>query len=773
MKRIGLMTFHAAHNYGSVLQAYATQKVLNDLGYPNEIINYRLRNQRAFYNDLYSTRFGFKDFLRRLMRITEHSKRKARSDKFEKFISERFVLTEKEYNTYDQLVAAGLDYPVLISGSDQVWNLHCTAEFKTEPPESILGYYLAFGRDDAKRISISSSFGGMTRYEIEEKLDYLSKFDHLSVREKNGADVLAEALERDVVNSLDPTLLLDKNEWAAEGTYEVKRKYVFVYTLKKYNAAKKLLKSVKMFADKHKLEVICVSPFSPVFIPGITSFQNCGPIDFISYIKSASVVITDSFHGTAFSVNMGTPFYTVQFGTDKRKQLLLNILGLEDRILSSEKELEDISDFSCSFHNAWERLSEEREKTINYIKNALGNKPFEICDELKCTGCSACAQLCPVNAISMVENEEGFSYPQVDFDKCIECGLCKRRCPMNNGSSCIEQNSTYMMGWHKDKEILKSSSSGGAFSALASEILSRGGTVFGAVKSAENQKVIHKAVNTEEGMKDLRGSKYFQSDVQNVYRQVRECLSKDEYVLFSGTACQIAGLYAFLGNDKKEKLLTIDVLCHGVANKKVVDEYIASQEKRHGKKITDYSFRVKAGKEGWSKGNGTRMKLQFSDGTEYIAERPYDTFFIGFNNNFILRESCYVCRFCSPNRIADFTIADFWGIDSELVSQEQLWLGVSLILANTDKARDLIPELKKTMVLHPADANKAAARNRSLREPQERPKVRDTFVRQVFSDGYDNCIEKIFKKRFIKFRIKNFARKILPKSVAEKIMKNA
>ena len=370
--KIGLMTFHAAHNYGSVLQAFATQQIIEKLGYESEIINYRLKNQRMYYNRLYTTKFGLKPFLHQLIRFPEHRKRCIRAKKFEIFIAEKLKKTEREFTTFNELKSSVPNYPILISGSDQVWNLHCTAEFKNEPPESILGYYLDFGNDDTKRISFSSSFGSMCSEEIELFRDYLARYDILSVREASGAEMLKQLLGKEVENTLDPTLMLNSEEWS-ELTFQesLPDKYIFVYTLSRYKAVQRLLKVISEFARDNGLNVICSAPFSPVYISGVQACPDCGPQDFLTYVKYANLVITDSFHGTAFSINMKTPFYVIQSGRDRRKLQLLQKLGLEKRILYSVEELRSIRDYACDFTDAQKRLELEREKTLVYLENAL------------------------------------------------------------------------------------------------------------------------------------------------------------------------------------------------------------------------------------------------------------------------------------------------------------------------------------------------------------------------------------------------------------------
>lgn len=371
MKKIGIMTFHAAHNYGSVLQAYATQTVFDRLGLDNEIINYRLKNQKDFYNNLYSPHFGKKDFLNRVLKIGEHKKRKLRSEKFEDFINHKLKLTKKEYNTLGELQAEKFDYSTLVSGSDQVWNKNCTAEFRNEPDESILGYFLDFGGDSVKRVSYSSSFAGRDWDYISRYKRYLDRYSSISVRESSSAKMLSEKLDREVVNTLDPTLVLSGREWLLDGTYDINEKYVFVYTLSKYHAANELIAAAKSFADKNDMKVICVAPFSRIKIKGVQSAQDCGPLDFLSYIKSAQVVVTNSFHGTAFSINFNTPFYTVQSKNEKRRTVLLRKLGLESRIIEKAAELNNIEDYKCDYAHTNSVLTEERAKTVEYIKTAF------------------------------------------------------------------------------------------------------------------------------------------------------------------------------------------------------------------------------------------------------------------------------------------------------------------------------------------------------------------------------------------------------------------
>lgn len=374
--KVAIITFHAAHNYGSVLQAYATQYLVSSMGYDNEIINYRLPNQREFYNNLYSHKFGNKDFLRRLMRIPEHKKRVKRKETFESFILSNYKLSDYEYNTYEELINLHDKYKAIITGSDQVWNKHCKAEFMTEPEKSILGYFLDWADDTVSRISFSSSFGGMKREEIAEFTQMLNKYSALSVREADGAQMLSELLNnRPVENTLDPTLLLGREEWnglCKHKSYSGDHRYILIYTLRQYNAAKELLEPVKSLAKKHGLKIKMLAPFSLTTEHGVESVIDSGPADFIALVRDAELVVTDSFHGTAFSINMGTPFYVIEHSKDNRKGLLLKRLGLQERTLSSCNELTHIVDYTCDYAEPHQLLSRERERSIKWLSDRLG-----------------------------------------------------------------------------------------------------------------------------------------------------------------------------------------------------------------------------------------------------------------------------------------------------------------------------------------------------------------------------------------------------------------
>lgn len=395
-------------------------------------------------------------------------------------------------------------------------------------------------------------------------------------------------------------------------------------------------------------------------------------------------------------------------------------------------------------------------------------KMIKICEETICTGCSECAEMCPKQCISMCESYDGFLYPTIDHNRCISCGLCQKTCP--NNKDIEKSQSSFYMAIHKDKDVLKNSSSGGAFTGLAKLVLNRNGYVAGAFMNPETKEVKHIIVDNVDELEKLRLSKYYQSNTDGVYKRVLAYLKQDKYVMFSGTACQIAALFSIVPEELGEKLLTVDILCHGVSSKKVIDSYIQSEEKKFKKKIIDYRFRIKE-VLGWHSGGGTKMKLIFEDGSYYIEEKSVDTFFMAFNKNAVLRESCYSCKYCGTERISDFTIADFWGVTEQRANKQKQQEGISLLVCNSEKARRIIEELRRDMYIEKINQEEAIPYNNAFSQPNSRPIERDEFFSRLHSgEDFQKIVKELYKDTYFNMSVK----KILgPKivSIIKKIKK--
>ncbi len=215
--------------------------------------------------------------------------------------------------------------------------------------------------------------------------------------------------------------------------------------------------------------------------------------------------------------------------------------------------------------------------------------PIQIKNKQDCCGCYACYNCCPVHAISMRQDAEGFWYPEVHADTCVRCGLCATVCPFANKPDDQTLTQAYAC-YAKDPEEHKTSSSGGVFAILARDVLAEEGVVCGAAFD-EAMQVNHLCITSYEELKRLKGSKYVQSRIGNVYSEIRRFLMDGKKVLFSGTACQVAGLKNYLKRDY-ENLLCVDLICHGVSSPKVWERYL--KELKPGCKIVEMSFRNKS-----------------------------------------------------------------------------------------------------------------------------------------------------------------------------------
>lgn len=340
-------------------------------------------------------------------------------------------------------------------------------------------------------------------------------------------------------------------------------------------------------------------------------------------------------------------------------------------------------------------------------------KGSEIChDRNKCTGCSLCANICPQTAITMKTDHFGFIYPSVDNNKCIDCKLCQKQCPINMpplDKLSITKAAVFVEG---NKEYLMNASSGGAFGVLARYILEQGGTVFGCNMSPQ-YKVQHISISSINELKLLQGSKYVQSDINYSYRECKQELEKGKFVLFTGCPCQIAGLKNFLRKDY-EKLLTIDLICHGVPNQKMFQSYI--NDLKQNKHIKEFRFRYKKSK---------------TDSSIYEGFHSKDYFMSYFLWGKIYRPGCYKCRFAGNQRQGDFTIGDFWDNDI-LKFNINTQNGASLIIFNTLKSYKFIQLYKQNGSFQPITEEQIMCRGGGqLKHPSQKD-IRTNIIYWIY-----------------------------------------
>jgi len=340
-------------------------------------------------------------------------------------------------------------------------------------------------------------------------------------------------------------------------------------------------------------------------------------------------------------------------------------------------------------------------------------------------------------------NKEGFYRPVVDTDKCIQCGLCEKICPWNHeikNPNTADVHPATLAAYAKDDFIRMHSSSGGIFSVLAEKILEEKGIVIGVTQLSKNH-FGHIIVKSKEELSKLRGSKYVQADVGFIYRRVRDLLKSNCKVLFSGTPCQVAGLYSVLGKHANStKLFTVDIVCHGVPSVKVFGKYIEEIEKDRSASVVSTHFREK--QNGWRLYSITSSLKSDSGNSFQVSETLHKNKFLQlFLHNICLNTSCADCHYSKFPRIADISLGDYWGIEKHH-SQMNDDKGSSVVLLNTLQGKELLDSIKDKIVWCESKIEWAIAENPSIASSSQPHPNRTEF----FEDLGDKSLNQLIKK---------------------------
>lgn len=374
--------------------------------------------------------------------------------------------------------------------------------------------------------------------------------------------------------------------------------------------------------------------------------------------------------------------------------------------------------------------------------------PISIEQKKDCCGCTACQQVCPKHCIKMVQDEEGFLYPELSLKQCVDCGLCEKVCPeINPLDGCIPLEC--YAAKNKEQEIRKESSSGGIFSLIADYVLAQNGVVFGA-RFDENWPVIMDYTDKKEDLKKFRGSKYVKCDIGDSYAQVKHFLTIGRKVLYTGSSCQIAGLRKYLRHDYSN-LLLVDYLCHGAPSPLLWKKYLEEISCNNISSLTNISFRNK--KRGWKK-----FSMSIERGDEILADSIFsdNVYMKAFLSDISLRPSCYHCVARNGHSGSDITIGDHWAIrdiDSSFDDDE----GVSLVLVNTSRGANIFDKLD--VICEPTDFESSKKWNGAFYERTEEHLHRKRFFQELqYRSDVSSLIEEELKitlwdhmkKRFLK-----------------------
>ena len=768
--KVFVITNSSINNYGAILQAFALQKKLVELGADSYVLRKvdpprsKLQKVKAFFTP--KEHYTLKDNLHIRKSRKQYSKKKAKLNLFYSSNIKSKVCHSLEEAT---ILTSGVD--AMIAGSDQIWSptAHMLSDFTT----------LQFGGDYIRRYSYAASVGA-TYYDSasEQTLrEGLKRFSSISVRESSTVHLVSSLTEKQVHQNIDPTLLYDESFWNNYVSERIIEKpYVFVYMLRPEPLTLNVAKHVasKMGKDLYVI--------SNRIIEGVNNITDAGLEDWLSYIKYADYVVTNSFHGTAFSVLFKKRFLSVSIaGSGMRVSDLLDSVDLSDRIIESENDLSKIYQ-SIDWEHVETYLDRYRKDATNYLKEIVVTQEPQRDDKVRlfhskgeCCACGACYNICPKSAISMRTDDDGYIYPEIDTKKCVNCGLCKKVCAYQNGLPEAELIGAYA-AVTKDNDLLKKSASGGLFASIARNFLQENSAVVGCAyrPDANGLHPQHIIIERVEELPLLQSSKYAQSDIDSTYKEVKRILENGKRVLFSGTSCQVSGLRGFLQDRDYDNLYTIDIICHGVPSDRIFQSYLKMIEKKKRIHICDINFRDK--KYGWGE-KGTigyvRMRRVGRESTD--GERRelrilpsnssyYKLYLLGA----LYRENCYTCPFTDwKRRPGDITIGDFWGIKNQhpelLMSNGGPWddqKGISCLLVNTEKGKQLIRDYGTELDIKTSNIDKITERNKMLLRPTYYYQDRSNLLKIFRDEGYEGIEKWFWRKYGLKIWTQNLYRKI-------------
>lgn len=720
-KKVGIIGYWFATNYGGVSSYFSLYEKVKELGYEPFLVE----------NPYFETdKEGDDVFSRNLFR------------------AENCEIAQG-YNN-DNLAELNKLADTFLLGSDQVLTTSSIKYFGKL-------FLMEFAEESKKRIAISSSCGGDNLNSEPELIDFakreLEKFTAVSVREYSAVDILKDKfnLSSDVI--VDPVFFTAAERYRQLGEKAQQRleePYVLAYILDPTEDKRKCIQIVsehmslpckialdgRKFTHEPNLQKMGMPNET---LPELDYYQ------WLNYYCNASYVVTDSFHGAVLALILNKPFvmYANRGRGYPRFVTLAKMFGVESRLINNSNELTiDKVDEKIPFDIINGKVKKEidnAERWLSFmlrIKGKIKSIDYSLDLVKGCTGCGACSNICPTQAIQMKENKDGFLNPIVNKTSCTNCGLCSKKCiALNPQYTNAENPDCYAV--MADNEIREKSSSGGAFTVIADYVLKKHGIVCGAAFD-DNFNVQHICVADKNDISKLRGSKYYQSNTGSVFSKIKSYLDKGEYVLFSGMPCQVAGLRAFLGKNY-EKLFTIDILCHGISSHKVFEKYW--EDILGGKKLIDLQFKSKK-PWGWHAG----VNAYFEDGTVYSKIIEEDLYYVAYIQGLSKNKPCGTCLFNRLPRQGDLTIGDFWRVqefDKALNDNK----GTSLVLINNKHGECIFNEVSNNFTISKkVPIEYAIAGNGIIKYPYALHVNRDSFFERIWNEPFSKLVNE-YRKR--------------------------
>ena len=716
-KKVGIVTFVNAFSNGAFLQSYALQTYLEKLGYD---VCHIAKNETFTYVNLSKPKM---DQYNRLVNYR---------DEFIHFIDDDISTKYKLYKACEKL-------DVVITGSDQVWNKNLTGSFFNQD------HFLVTIPSSVRRISYAASIGEESLYNdyVGETFKCLLKnMDAISVREDSAKEFLKIHLPyRKIDRHLDPTFLLEPGDYdilTKNSVIDISEKYIYLYLV---GVNDDVINYTRKLSEKYGLKVI------HNYKPG--TFENekytlCDTGEFIEYIKNAELVICTSFHALVFSIIFNKKMIPFVAQRGVRLNDLLKLFNL-DKLVNPTK-LIDLKKYKINYEEINKIIDRERKVSSNYLKKSIEGEVevfdgfFDVGDKFSCYGCEACKSSCPVDAIDMIEDEEGFIYPQVDKEKCIDCGLCKKKCIYKNSklvNKDVNFNKKAFVAYLKDDKKISKSTSGGIIQALSDYVLDNGGYVVG-VRNDKNFIPYYDISNKISIVDEFRGSKYALPNNNDIYSKTKKILDSGSLVLFSGFSCIVAGLKSYLNKDY-DNLITTDFVCHGYPSSKIFRRYLDDLENANGGKIIGVNYRDKS--LGW---DNTQIRFDYDNNTSTLQPLRSDYFYKMFACNKLQKRSCYNCEFLLDNKSADITVCDFWALTSKIhMDMYNDNKGCSGVIINSLKGMEYFNLISSNCVIKEIPCNDIFESNLSSRIllTEDRFKIFDDLKHPPLSALFSQYVE--------------------------------
>ena len=748
MKKVGIITYHHDYNYGTALQAYALQKAISMIdGYDAEIIDYRSANEKRLTIPqlvlLRIRRAGVyvKEWkrVRRLMKYADVLN--AKKNRFDDFFEKDQKTSKDVFPLYADLKRTAPEYDIYVTGSDQTWS----PKIGFNP-----AMFLEFASSKGLKIAYAPSIGvaNLSKTEADYLNVHLQSYDAISCRESIGREALQRVVKgKTITGVLDPTLLLNSEDWNHLAVKpHIEQPYILCYFIGDRPYYRKIARQLSQ-------DLNLPLYFIPVSWQDVGEGNNlipeAGPREFLGLFRDARLVLTDSFHGTAFAINYHKSFYSFTKIEGGKKAMdnsrlydILSKVHLEDRLIDNPAKIE-FSDID--FGEADKILSKEREISWEFLKDALIDR--NVCGRSECTGCEACVSSCSHGAINIETDLMGFHYPKKDLSKCVECGLCAAVCPNNIVSDFNKAQNAYIAAAIKTEEQ-RSSTSGGIASVLSRVTILKGGVVYGC-SAADRTHIKHIRITKESELTLLKGSKYVQSDMSGIMPQVRQDLKNGTEVLFVGTPCQVAGLKQFL-RKPYPNLTTVDFVCHGVPSQQLLNDIVTKDSALVLSNKQQIQFRFKDG-DAESK-YGVRIKDK-NDKVLFTETWPESRYAAGFLSGMYYRESCYQCHYAKSERVSDITLGDWWDRKKEYTHLPNYKGGLSLVMLNTQKGKDSFSDISDLIVSAPASVDNLVSQNGQLAHPMSRNVDYELFRSIYMNDGYSENAAAVLDKEIE--RVKN------------------